>query len=125
VIAAANVPPATRGKNGRTLSSYRLCRSSRSAKTRSPVARGASRPHGQNHQPATPNPGCLAWIFKRNIRLSFASRSQAAQLFQPSRLIGPAFWNLSLGPVLALRTLVSTRIHPRGQEPWTDVVAGT
>jgi len=46
-------------------------------------------------QPCQNKPGfsCVN-LSKRNIRLSFALRSQAAQLCQPSRSIGPAFWNL-------------------------------
>ena len=44
------------------------------------------------------------------IRLSFALRSEAAQLFQPSRSIGPAFWNLSLG---AGSRSENSGLHPR------------
>jgi len=63
------------------------------------------------------------------IRLSFALRSEAAQLFQPSRSIDLRFGTFHSGRALALRTLASTRDIPsgylRGQQPWTDAVAGT
>jgi len=38
---------------------------------------GASHRHGHIIQPETSNSGFLSWVFKRSIRLSFASWSQA------------------------------------------------
>ena len=48
------------------------------------------------------------------IRLSFALRSEAAQLFQPSRSIDLRFGTFHSGRALALRTLASTRDIPSG-----------
>jgi hypothetical protein len=61
----------------------------------------------------------LAWVFKRNIRLSFASRSQAAQLSAIALDITCLFRNRSLGQVLHLRTLGSPAASLRGQQPGT------
>jgi hypothetical protein len=61
---------------------------------------GASAPHGQIIQPARPKSGLIAWVFKRNIRLSFTSRSQAAQLSAIALDITCLFRNRSLGQVL-------------------------
>ena len=44
------------------------------------------------------------WNFKRNSRLSFALRSEWRSSLKLSHSIGPAFWNLSIGRALALRT---------------------
>jgi len=57
-------------------------------------------PAGPNHSPAETRSGFCAWSLKRNIRLSFALRSRAAQLSQPSRSTKPACWNLSPGRAL-------------------------
>src|ERR1700687_764160 len=59
---------------------------------------------------------------------SLCGRKQRSSL-KPSRSIGPAFWNLSLG---AGSRFENSGLQPhipsgylRGQQPWTDVVGGT
>ena len=89
----------------------RFCRSSQSTRTRSPPARPT--PPAASNQSACQT----STAFSRNslgamIRLSFALRSEAAQLFQPSRSIDLRFGTFHSGRALALRTLASTRNIP-------------
>jgi hypothetical protein len=71
-------------------------------------------------------------------RVSFQAQYQAfvrfavgaAQLSQPSRSIGPAFWNLSLGAGSRFENSgLQPAISPKGvygaSKPWTDVVPRT
>src|SRR3978361_18252 len=60
--------------------------------TRSPTA--GSLPAGPNHSACQNKPRFFRVNFKRNIRLSFALRSRAAQLSQPSR----SWWTWLLEP---------------------------
>ena len=73
--------------------------------------RARTPPAGPNHSACQNKPRFLRVNFKRNIRLSFALRSRAAQLFQPSRSNGT--WLLEPftrgGLSCFKRTLASTR----------------
>jgi hypothetical protein len=62
-----------------------FCRPSLSTKTRSPTVQRTP-PAASSHSACQNEHGFLAWLFKRNIRLSFALRSEAAQL---SKAIAP------------------------------------
>jgi len=82
-----------------------------------------------------------AKVSKRKIRLSFALRSQAAQLskaiarnidlpfLEPFTRAGSRQRALANRVLRHLPVASTLRIHPpghlRGQKPWTDVVAGT
>jgi len=66
----------------------------------------------------------LAWVFKRNIRLSFALRSEAAQLSSHRARMDLRFGTFHSGRALALRTLPPP-VASTGPATWTDVVIGT
>src|SRR6266853_1172149 len=67
-----------------------------------------------NHSACQTKHRFFAWVFKRNIRLSFALRSEAAQLFKAIALkMDLRFGTFHSGRALALRTLATTR-NPYG-----------
>jgi len=68
-----------RAQSKAPLNSTQIYRTSQSTRTRSPTARRAS-PAASSHSACQNKHRFRAWVFKRNIRLSFALRSEAAQL---------------------------------------------
>jgi len=62
-----------------------------------------------NHSACQNKHRILAWVFNRNIRLSFALRSEAAQLCSHRASLDLRFGTFHSGRALALRTLASTR----------------
>ena len=88
----------------------RFCQPSRSTKTRSPPP--AFTPAGPNHSACQNSQVHVGFLRKSSSAISgfrsLCGREQRSSL-KPSRSIGPAFWNLSLGRALALRTLAFTR----------------
>ena len=67
-------------------------------------------PAGPNHSACQNKPRLFRVNFKRNIRLSFALRSEAAQLSESYRAkVDLRFGTFHSGRALALRTLASTR----------------
>ena len=92
--------------------SHGFCRTSQSTKTRSPAIRrsraGCAKSFSLRKQARMSHVKIQA-----QSQLSFALRSQWRSSQKPSRSIGPAFWNLSIGRALALRSLTSS-VEPTG-----------
>jgi hypothetical protein len=101
-----------RAESKASLSSTQICRTSQS-KDAFPQRPGVAGPH-QIIPPAKTSTGFeREFSSARSGFRSLCGRKRRSSL-KPSRSKGPAFWNLSLGRALALRTLASTRNIPFG-----------
>ena len=113
MVAWFDAARATRTESQCSSIPQRFCRTSRSTNTRSPTVQRTRRLH------QIISPAKTSTDFSRDFSSAISGfRSlcgrQQRSFMKPSRSIGPAFWNLSLGAGSRLRTLAFARKSLRG-----------